>query len=76
MTYHDGHSPYLDEAAALLRKAAETNESNNRSYVPLLVEGRERIAMKFAQLAAIDKGLVPAEVVESLLAHIVRGEVR
>ena len=70
-------SNYLEEAAALLRKAAEKNERENAGqyYGKMLIEGRERIAMKFAQLAAIDRGLLPAEMVGELLAQIARSEV-
>lgn len=71
-------SRYLEEAAGLLRKSAETNEKqywgadrgraagNDR----LLNEGRERIAKQFAMLAAIDKGLLPAELTETVLDAI------
>lgn len=67
-------SQYLTEAAALLRKAAEKNE---REYAgqysgKALIDGRERIAMKFAQLAAIDRGLIPPDMVADLLTAIVR----
>lgn len=69
---------YLDEAAALLRKAAEKNERTyTASYESnYLIEGRERIAMKFAQLAAIERGLLPAEMVAELLAHVVHPDQR
>lgn len=65
MTYdQSATSRYLEEAAALLRKAAETAHST---------ETRERIAMKFAQLAAIERGLIPAEMVGDLLPQQFRG---
>jgi hypothetical protein len=62
---------YLEEAAALLRKAAETNEVDNRSDFrhQSLIAGRERIAMKFAQLAAIDRGVLPVEMAELILTQ-------
>jgi hypothetical protein len=71
---------YLEEAAALLRKAAETNEKTATCYGTRrtdgeIVEGRERIAMKFAQLGAIERGLIPAEMVGELLAQALRPEV-
>jgi hypothetical protein len=71
---------YLDEAAALLRKAADTNERRNTAFgTPRtdreMNEGRERIAMQFAQLAAIERGLIPAEMVGEMLAAAVRSEV-
>ena len=74
-------SNYLEVAAALLRKAAETNETKNRddgyhSTRAALSEGRERIAKKFAQLAAIDRGLIPAEMVADLLTQVVHPESR
>lgn len=67
---------YLEEAAVLLRKAAEMNENKTGgSGFPRgdreIAAGRERIAMKFAQLAAIEKGLIPAEMVADLLARVV-----
>lgn len=66
-------SQYLEEAAALLRKSAETNEREN-CFSDAANRGRERIAMKFAQLAAIERGLLPAEMVGDLLASIIRTE--
>lgn len=56
---------YLQAAAVLLRKAAETNERNNQGLNGLN-ENRERIAMEFAVLAAIDKGLLT----QSALDHL------
>lgn len=67
-------SEYLEEAAKLLRKAAEDNERANGRREVELGRGRERVAMKFAQLAAIDKGLIPTEMVGDLLTQIVRAE--
>jgi hypothetical protein len=61
-------SQYLEEAAQLLRKAAEENESENARWSALLNTGRERIAMKFAQLGAIEAGLIPTEMIQDLLA--------
>jgi hypothetical protein len=59
---------YLEEAAALLRKAVDLNEQDNIGYPALLNSHRERLAMKFAQLGAIDRGLIPPEMVGDLLA--------
>lgn len=59
-------SEFLQEAAALLRKAAETNERNNQGVSSVLNGNRERIAMEFAVLAAIDKGLLT----QSALDHL------
>lgn len=66
---------YLEEAAVLLRKAAEENEKKNRpdgfSITQRdLIAGRERIAMKFAQLGAIEAGVIPAEMARDLAALI------
>ncbi len=77
-------SQYLEEAAALLRKAADETEKlylSTQGYSPAaaqrqLIEGRERIAMKFAQLGAIDAGLIPTEMIQDLLAAAARGESR
>lgn len=59
-------SRYLEEAAALLRKAAETNERENARWPESLATGRERIAREFATLAAIDNRLLPAEMIAEL----------
>lgn len=67
-------SRYLEEAADLLRKASKTNEDVNAKMRSHLMEGRERIAKQFAVLAAIDKGLLPAEVTESVLDAIRDGD--
>lgn len=69
-------SQYLEEAAQLLRKAAEQNERNHVAPISGTIDhearnaGRERIAMKFAQLGAIEKGLVPREVAAEFLASV------
>jgi hypothetical protein len=65
-------SRYLEEAATLLRKAADTNEAENARYKDLLGQGRERIAREFASLAAIDKGLLPADMVTDILRAMPR----
>lgn len=62
-------SRYLEEAAALLRKAeADAQKTYCGGYQ--LGEARERIARGFATLAAIDKGLLPAELTETVLAAV------
>ncbi|MEW9521777.1 hypothetical protein [Streptomyces tubercidicus] len=65
-------SRYLEEAAEQLRKSAATNEKkNNRDgREKELNEGRERIARQFATLAAIDKDLLPGDVVQDVLRAI------
>lgn len=60
-------SLYLEEAADLLRKSADTNEKRNADYGDGLMQVRERIARQFAVLAAIDRGLLPAELTETVL---------
>lgn len=64
-------SRYLEEAADLLRKAARTNEDDNAGYARSLVQGRERIALEFATLAAIDKGLLPADITADVIKAVV-----
>ncbi|MFK8850471.1 hypothetical protein [Streptomyces sp. Ac-502] len=61
-------SRYLEEAAALLRKAAEAHERSCKTNTLMTTEQdikrRESLARHFATLAAIDKGLLPAEMVQ------------
>lgn len=74
---------YLEEAATQLRKAlAETetlrsreiNDAPGRSTQAIvaeeLIRDRERIADAFARLAAIEKGLLPGNLVGELAAHL------
>jgi len=66
-------SRYLEEAAALLRKAAEANEQENGKESfrrSALIEGRERIARQFAALAAIDSGQLPEGIARLILDRI------
>jgi len=69
-------SRYLEEAADLLRKAAATNETSHdlawSAGRAALNEGRERIADAFADLAAIDKGLLPADLAREVLDRVAR----
>jgi hypothetical protein len=70
-------SLYLEEAAALLRQAAKDNEKDNGgSSIPAHAAnpGRERIAKQFAQLAAIDRGLIPPEMVGDLLSSVIQSQ--
>jgi hypothetical protein len=64
-------SRYLEEAAVLLRQAAKNVENKAASY-PIGDYNDERMAVarEFATLAAIDKGLLPAEVVQDVLRAI------
>lgn len=54
-------SRYLEEAARVLRKAEETVIGHDR---------RMDIAKGFSTLAAIDKGLLPAEITEDVIRAI------
>ncbi|WP_031189840.1 MULTISPECIES: hypothetical protein [Streptomyces] len=66
-------SRYLEEAADLLRKAAEAHEETVQKYIcssRQANEPRERLAREFATLAAIDKGLLPAEMVQDVLRAV------
>jgi hypothetical protein len=58
-------SDYLEEAAAELRKARAANErdASDRFLVRQVREERARIAEAFTCLAAIERGLLPAEMV-------------
>jgi hypothetical protein len=70
-------SRYLEEAAAQLRKAtAEYEQYCASSSMPTLsrkalAEQRERIAKSFATLAAIDNGLLPAEIAQDVIDAVV-----
>lgn len=70
-------SRYLEEAAEQLRKATAEYEQNcaespmARLARDVLAEKRERIASGFAALAAIEKGLLPAEVTQDVIAAVV-----
>jgi hypothetical protein len=66
-------SRYLEEAASLLRKASTEHERHYADglYVSSANEGRERIARGFAALAAIDKGLLPAEITQDVIAAVI-----
>lgn len=66
-------SRYLEEAAELLRKAATAHDrehANDLYPASSGNEGRERIAQGFATLAAIDKGLLPADITADVLRSI------
>ncbi|KPC78276.1 hypothetical protein ADL27_48310 [Streptomyces sp. NRRL F-6602] len=54
-------SRYLEEAAAVLRRAAKNNERYSDHDRDI------EIARGFSVLAAIDKGLLPAELTETAL---------
>lgn len=54
-------SDYLEEAARRLRKVAEDNERENARYPGFLREGRMAVAREFAKLAAIERGIAPAD---------------
>ncbi|MFE8961766.1 hypothetical protein [Streptomyces iakyrus] len=69
-------SRFLEEAAAQLRKATAEYEQNcaestsPRVSRATLAENRERIAQGFATLAAIDKGLLPAEIAQDVIRAV------
>lgn len=60
---------YLEEAAELLRKVAADNERRNASYLSSLQSGRMEVSDAFARLAAIDRGILPADWLPELLKH-------
>jgi hypothetical protein len=70
-------SRYLEEAAEQLRKATAEYEANcAASDIPFLAkkalaEKRECIARGFAALAAIDNGLLPAEITSDVIDTLV-----
>ncbi|QYN17561.1 hypothetical protein [Amycolatopsis sp. DSM 110486] len=59
-------SKYLAKAAELLERAADSNEKTNRDYSSTLYNQRMAIADAYAKLAAVDKGLMPAEIAEQV----------
>lgn len=63
-------SSYLEEAAKLLRKASKAYEDELEGEE--LGEARIRIAAEYAKLAAIDKGLLPAEMLTEVIAYMGR----
>lgn len=63
-------SRYLEEAADLLRKSAAATDRCYGSKASGNGE-RDRIARGFATLAAIDKGLLPAEITQDVIAALV-----
>lgn len=71
--FYGGSAPepshYLEEAAVLLRKAATAYEASDRGYAAL-AEDQERIARQFAELAAIEMGVLPASLAKDLIDRI------
>ncbi|MEW1754094.1 hypothetical protein [Streptomyces angustmyceticus] len=65
-------SRYLEEAAALLRKSAQVVEKKaaQAQYGDSYNDQRIAVAREFATLAAIDEGLLPAEIVQDVLRAI------
>lgn len=65
-------SRYLEEAAALLRKSAQVVEKKaaQAQYGDTYNDERIAVAREFATLAAIDEGLLPAEIVQDVLRAI------
>jgi len=65
---------YLEEAAALIRKAAEgTEREHARGGVVFLNARRLEYARAFALLAAIDAGLLPHEMAEVVYGQFAAG---
>jgi hypothetical protein len=60
-------SNYLEEAAELLRKASDHNERANASYPERRAEKQIALAGEFAKLAAIEKGIIPADMLAEVL---------
>lgn len=60
-------SQYLREAAEVLKKA---DAANDKMLVPQQ-EIRLKIASGFATLAAIDKGLLPAEIAQDVITAVI-----
>ncbi len=65
-----GETDYLAKAGALLDKAAALNESENRRYPELMGKGQERIAAQYAQLGAIQRGQMPAELARVMFEQL------
>jgi hypothetical protein len=61
-------SRYLEEAAQLIRKAADANEQTPDKWPEGEGKQRRRVeyARAFSLLAAIDKGLLPQEMAEAI----------
>lgn len=66
-------SQYLDEAAAQLRKVAQSIEHKETSskYGCKYDAERQQLAREFATLAAIDKGLLPADITRDVLNSLI-----
>ncbi|WP_067487449.1 hypothetical protein [Actinomadura hibisca] len=58
---------YLEEAARLLRLVREHNEKANKDNPEALNAQRAVLAAAFAELAAIDRGLLPTDGLGDLL---------
>lgn len=66
-----GETDYLAKAAALLDKAAESNERQGP-----IDKTRERIARQYALLGAIQRGVLPSEMAEPLFESLNAGGAR
>lgn len=69
-------SDYLEEAAQQLRKALGCYERVHHNYPSNLAEARLRIAEAFARLAAIERGILPAEQLATVLAEALKADER
>jgi hypothetical protein len=64
-------SRYLEEAAAILRAASSDLEDTAKTIRGNWQPQRVELAREFATLAAIDKGLLPAEIVGTVVEAII-----
>jgi hypothetical protein len=63
-------SRYLEEAADILRAASRDLEENAKTFRGDFQSQRVELANGFAALAAIERGLLPASVVEAVVEAI------
>jgi hypothetical protein len=66
----DGEVDYLAKAGALLDKVADHNERNHAHLPATQANERLRLSGRYAQLAAIQRGQLPAELVRQILDQI------
>ncbi|WP_067812324.1 hypothetical protein [Actinomadura kijaniata] len=60
-------SYYLQEAAKLLRRVSDYNEKANKDNPEVLNAKREQLAAAFAELAAIERGLRPTDMLFEIM---------
>jgi hypothetical protein len=64
---------YLEAAAALVKKAADANETDRGRFESYRDDKRVEYAKTYALLAAIDKGLMPEAVAEEIYGQLRSG---